>query len=108
MIKKFFGKDFFSEGGALTLASSDVKYYTRFGDWEKGVTYSAFHPSTQWTISGEIHENYYAWVNDFEASHPHFGVVKGNFEGTVEASSEEAFQNFWNNHTPNAWDCRVI
>ena len=28
-----------------------------------------------WEISGEIHEDYYEWVNDFEATHPTFGKM---------------------------------
>lgn len=57
-----------------------------------------------WTISGAVHEDYYCWVNDFEASHPDFGRVWGNFESKVFATSEEAYQDFFDKHTPNSWD----
>lgn len=95
VIKKF-GVDFQSEGGALTLSPECI----------------GMNPSG-WTITGEIHEDYYEWViheeyyewvNDFKAAHPTLGTVEGNFEDTVYASSEEAFQDFYKNHTPSAWD----
>ena len=28
-----------------------------------------------WEITGEIHEDYYEWVNDFEATHSQYGKV---------------------------------
>jgi hypothetical protein len=33
--------------------------------------------SSGWTITGKIHEDYYEWVNYFEATHPDYGWVKG-------------------------------
>jgi len=57
-----------------------------------------------WTIQGDIHEDYYEWVNEFEAFHPFFGKVWGNFEDEVYADSEEAFEDFYKNHPPNEWD----
>ncbi len=57
-----------------------------------------------WEISGEIHEDYYEWVNDFEATHPTFGKVWGNFEDTVFADSEEGYNHFIKNHPPESWD----
>lgn len=57
-----------------------------------------------WTISGSISEDYFSWVNDFEASHPDFGRVWGNFESEVFASTEEAYQDFFEKHSPQAWD----
>lgn len=57
-----------------------------------------------WVISGEIHEDWYEWVNEFEATHPDFGRVWGNFEEVVYADSEEAFEHFYKNHPPNEWD----
>lgn len=61
-----------------------------------------------WTITGEIHEDYYVWVNDFRATHPELGTVEGNFEHEVKASSEEAFAHFWKHHEPVAWDYHDI
>lgn len=60
--------------------------------------------SDGWTISGEVHEDYYYWVNDFEAEHPGFGRVWGNFEGTVNADSEDGLMDFIAKHPPQRWD----
>jgi len=57
-----------------------------------------------WTISGEIKEDYYEWVNEFEANHPVYGKVWGNFESTVYATTESAYQHFIENHPPKEWD----
>lgn len=90
MVKKIvkeFGKDFFSSGGALTLSPGAI------GTHKDG-----------WTITGEIHEDYYEWVNDFKASHPKYGKVWGNFESEVFATDEKAFKHFYKYHAPDAWD----
>ncbi len=57
-----------------------------------------------WVIKGKIHEDYYEWVNEFEAHHPIYGIVKGDFEKKVFADSEEGFQHFWKHHQPMKWD----
>jgi hypothetical protein len=98
MVTKQFGMDFNSSGGALTLSPTAV---TDSG--ASGGTHTRAHESG-WTITGEIHEDYYEWVNDFEATHPTFGKVWGNFESVVHADSEEGFAHFWKNHEPTAWD----
>ena len=99
MITKKFGIDFHSPGGALTLSPSEVT---------EDKEYSGIHTRTHddgWTITAEIHEDYYVWVNDFEAVHPQLGKVwGGDFEHEVYADSEAAYQNFWTNHGPEAWD----
>ena len=95
---KRFGQDFNSTGGALTLEPSEVTDT----DAERG-TYTRTHDSG-WTITGDLHENYYVWVNDFKATHPELGCVEGNFEDEVKATSEEAFAHFYKHHTPLAWD----
>jgi hypothetical protein len=61
-----------------------------------------------WTVSGYITEDYYYWVNDFSATHPEFGKVWGDFEDVVYADSEEAFQDFFEKHTPESWDYEDI
>lgn len=61
-----------------------------------------------WIISGAIYEDYFYWVNDFVAFHPTFGRVAGNFEDKVEADSEEAYQDFFEKHTPESWDYHDI
>lgn len=57
-----------------------------------------------WTISGDIHEDWYEWVNWFEASHPDFGRVWGDYESRVWADSEKAFRHFYRCHPPQEWD----
>lgn len=84
-------------------------------DFSHLVTYSSnnaltLHPSeignnaSGWEIEGEIHEDYYEWVNYFEAVHPDFGFVYGDFENVVYASSEEAYNHFMQCHAPQSWD----
>lgn len=102
MVTKKFGIDFHSGGGALTLLTSAV---TDSGA-ESGI-HERTHESG-WTIKGEIHEDYYTWVNDFEATHPKYGRVAGNFENEITAESEEAFEHFWAHHEPEAWDYQDI
>ena len=57
-----------------------------------------------WVITGDIKEDYYTWVNEFEAVHPIYGKVWGNFEYEVYADSEEGYEHFFQNHTPEEWD----
>jgi hypothetical protein len=57
-----------------------------------------------WLIEGRIHEDYYEWVNEFEADHPIFGKVWGDFEDSVNATSEEGYKHFIANHPPKEWD----
>jgi len=87
MIEKQYGLDFKSDPGALTLPPACI------GENESG-----------WVIAGEIHEDWYEWVNEFYASHPKFGIVMGDFEETVYADSEEAFEHFYSHHPPEEWD----
>ncbi len=87
MITKTYGKDFYSNGGALTLSPSII------GENNSG-----------WTITGKIHEDYYHWVNKSSAHHPTLGRVWGDFEDKVFATSKVAFDDFYLNHKPEAWD----
>lgn len=57
-----------------------------------------------WTISGLVHEDYYYWVNSFEAHHPVFGRVWGDFEEEVFADSEEGYAAFYECFPPDSWD----
>lgn len=98
VIVKKFGVDFHSAYGALTLASEEVS--------DQNVS-SGVHERTHddgWTIKGQVHEDYYVWVNEFEAHHPVYGRVWGDFESEVYADSEEGFVDFYMKHTPDAWD----
>ena len=98
MIIREFGKHFKSDGGALTLSVSEVSCKSP----EDGV-HSKKHKDG-WTIKGRVHEDYYTWVNDFTAQHPKYGKVWGDFESKVFADSKKAFDNFYKNHKPSAWD----
>lgn len=97
-ITKRFGIDFFSGGGALTLPVSAVSK-----DQPSGGEHSLKHKSG-WIIKGFVHEDYYTWVNEFEATHPKLGRVWGDFESEVHATSQKAFAHFWEYHEPEAWD----
>lgn len=99
MITKKYGKDFSSEGGALTLDTQEV---TDVEGTEAGV--HTRHHDDGWVITGRVHEDYYTWVNSFAAYHYTLGWVCGDFEEEVYASSEEAFNDFYSKHKPEAWD----
>lgn len=60
--------------------------------------------SDGWSISGAVVEDYYEWVNQFEAVHPVFGRVWGDFEGKVYADTEDGFNAFYAVHPPHYWD----
>ena len=57
-----------------------------------------------WVVEGEVHEDYYEWVNEFEAIHPEYGRVWGDFEDIVYADTKEGYENFIKNHPPDMWD----
>jgi len=104
VICKKYGVDFKSScddglGGALTLSHTDICNDVNI----KEGTHSLTHESG-WTITGELEEDYFVWVNDFHATHPTYGRVWGNFETEVFADSEEGYQHFWANHEPESWD----
>jgi hypothetical protein len=65
------------------------------------------HPSG-WTITGEVHEDYYYWVNEFTAHHPEYGSVRGDFENKVYVDSHDALNHFVKNHPPEDWDYHDI
>ena len=101
MITKKFGIDFYSSGGALTLSPGDVSNGEGVGEDSKT-------HENGWTISGDIYEDYYSWVNKFEAVHPELGRVWGDFEDEVYAESEAGYQDFYENFSPEAWDYQDI
>jgi len=102
LIRKKYGVDFKSErdegGATLTLRQSDICTDRRI----KEGTHSRTHESG-WTISGSLREDYYVWVNKFNATHPEYGRVWGDFQREVFADSEEGYQHFWINHKPHSW-----
>ena len=102
MITKEFGKDFNSEGGALTLSPSEISEIAVSEDDSRNV-FERLHPDG-WKISGIVHADYYVWVNAFEAVHPTYGKVWGDFEDKVFADTEEGYNHFYKHHTPESWD----
>ena len=91
--------NFENDGLAHTLGPEDVSAE----GYDYNVMCSREH-SDGWVISGVVREDYYEWVNDFEAHHAVFGHVSGNFEVQVVADSEAGYQHFIAHHTPNHWD----
>ena len=57
-----------------------------------------------WLVAGDIHEDYYEWVNEFEALHKKYGRIYGDFESKVYAETITAFEHFIKNHEPEEWD----
>jgi hypothetical protein len=57
-----------------------------------------------WLITGEIKDDYFEWVNDFEAVHSQFGRVWGDYEHTIYADNQEGLDHFLKNHPPHSWD----
>ena len=85
----------------------------------KGILHCVFHYSDSaytlrpedvgkhengWELKAIIHEDYYEWVNYFEAFHPIHGKVWGDFESEVQADSYTAIGNFLDNFEPHEWD----
>jgi len=65
---------------------------------------NGYFKETGWHIEGEICEDYYKWINDFNAFHPIHGRVTGDFESLVKASSKEAYEQFLKDHPYDEWD----
>lgn len=60
-----------------------------------------------WEIVGDIHEDYYVWVNRFVAYKHGRGdeeIVCGDFEEAVYATSQKAYDEFISTYPPDAWD----
>ena len=95
MITKTFEKDY--DSMAYTLNTKEVD-----GPVIDGLP-TLTHPDG-WTISGKIHDDYYEWVNEFKAVHDTYGIVEGNFDEEVTATSQEGYDHFFLHHTPEEWD----
>lgn len=101
MITRIYGLDFHSDGGALTLDSSEVTDEPFYALAKR--EYTKTHEDG-WTITGIVYEDYFEWVNDFAAEHPTFGKVWGDFERVVYADTLEGYEDFKAKHPPHAWD----
>ncbi len=84
---------------AVTLSHTDV--YAGSGEY---VGFSERQHADGWLIKGDVCEDYYLWVNKFDAVHEVFGRVWGNFEVCVYADSEEGYQDFLKHHPYHVWD----
>ena len=100
MYKQFFDS---KDSRARTLSASFVR-----GRYERSLgTYTKTH-ADGWTISGAIHEDWFEWVNAFEATHPVFGRVWGDFEAWVYADSKEGMEAFCAAYPYEDWDYEDI
>jgi hypothetical protein len=104
-IIKIAGIDYlYDDEYALSL---DVKEVAKDSNTIHGKIYSRVHGDS-WRITGEVIEDHFAWVGYFEAEHPKFGDVWGNFDDKVYADSEDAFKNFYKKHKPYSWNPEEI
>ena len=98
-----FEVQFKEDGLAHTLDAEDVceNHGSQTG-------YQTRTHASGWTISGAVKEDYYYWVNDFEAHHPDFGRVWGDFEEKVFADTESGYEAFCAAHSVHHWDYQDI
>lgn len=72
-----------------------------FFDSDPNEIFERTHPDG-WTIKGVMCNDWYSWVEVFEATHPQFGKVWRTEEDaknhTVKATTREAYDNFVINH----------
>lgn len=99
-----FVKSFDMQGLAHTLSADEVSLVT---DGSFTGPSSRTH-ADGWTISGYVREDWYVWVNEFEAHHPVFGRVWGDFEHQVFADTQDGYEAFYASHTPEEWDYQDI
>lgn len=100
MFKKEFSDD---ERVRRTLCASEVNEAFN-DDFEGPLGLSTRTHADGWTITGEVVQDWICWVNAFEATHPVYGRVWGDFESEVFADSEEGYEAFFAQHTPEEWD----
>jgi hypothetical protein len=109
MLSKKFTPDFKSQ--ARTLDPLEVfDGYIFHGCGAKNVTipdrdkiYTRTHESG-WTICAEIKEDWFEWIDDFEASHPIYGKLYGTFEYEVFYETDDALDHFMKHHPFEEWD----
>jgi hypothetical protein len=92
---------------AITLYPEEVGFDSDNPEHHHNVEMTKTHESG-WTIIAEVHEDWYEWINDFNAIHPVYGKVWGNFEEEVYADSKEGFDHFVEHHPYNRWDYHDI
>lgn len=57
-----------------------------------------------WIIKGEICEDYYYWINEFEVFYFVYGWVWGNFEEIVYVDLELGYKVFYDVYKFMYWD----
>jgi hypothetical protein len=60
-------------------------------------------PPDGWNVEGEVHEDYYEWVNEFSATKRNWKVW-GDFEKIVYATNKKAYEDFIKYHPAHEWD----
>ncbi len=57
-----------------------------------------------WTLQAKVISDWYSWANYFVAISEDYGIVAGDFEETVIASSEAALDDFLKHFPYEEWD----
>lgn len=94
------------ETNPIDFAETDKGYefhYNVTDSYAKTLNVNSLGVHNGWVVEGEIHEDYFSWVNDFTAKKEEW-FVKGDFEDTVTCSSLDAFEDFLSNVTVEDWD----
>ena len=79
-------------------------YTTSGSDARTLSAYIVGNNKSGWIVLAHIHIDYYEWLNYFEAFHPKYGIVYGDFETNVFYSSEYTLEHFLENHPFEEWD----
>lgn len=57
-----------------------------------------------WTLKAEVIDDWYSWANEFVAISETYGIVAGDFEKTVIASSQRSLDDFLKHFPYEEWD----
>lgn len=83
---------------------NEVIDYDSFGSLARTLDPDFLGTHHEWTVKGLVMEDYFEWVNYFEATHPKFGFVAGNYESEIISSSKEAYLDFCKYFPFAEWD----
>ena len=61
-----------------------------------------------WEIRGRLFVDTFLWVNEFAGQHAQFGVVFGDFEKQVSATSQAGYDHFVKHHPYVEWSYHDI
>jgi len=76
--------------------------------FEADTVFTKMHPVSGWTITACIRSGNDLWIKDFVATHPKYGMVEGDFSIYITAPSKEAFDHFYQHHTPEKFELEHI